>query len=348
MKASRFTNRSFISAGKEYLYFGGTAYLGLNQNLAFRKLIQAGFELYGTNYGSSPLSNMQLAIYEQAENYLSRLTGAETGITLSSGLLAGQILIQQLNQSSFMEYAPQTHPALKLNPQQVDIGNYDTWFEYVLTKYQAEVHQPVILLLNSIDPLFLEAYHFDWIRQLYPGNKYLIIIDDSHGIGVTGSEGEGVRTLLPDLPHLKYIVMASLGKALGIPGGVIFPDQTLNQKIRNHPFFGSSSPINPAYLYALVHAGSIYQDALVALRQNITYFREAVEPLNLFKFLDNYPVFYTTEEQLYPYLAQKHILISSFRYPTGADPLVNRVVVNSNHTKEDLDLLVGHIKTYKK
>ena len=63
--------RTVVIDGKERLYFSGTSYLGVSNNPDFQQLLQAGISRYGTNYGSSRASNLQLAVYAAAEQQLA-------------------------------------------------------------------------------------------------------------------------------------------------------------------------------------------------------------------------------------------------------------------------------------
>ncbi len=88
--------RTIVADGCERLYFSGTSYLGMGHNEAFRALLQEGMARYGTVYSSSRASNVQLAVYEEAEHLLSDLTGAPAALTFSSGYQAGQAATQRL------------------------------------------------------------------------------------------------------------------------------------------------------------------------------------------------------------------------------------------------------------
>lgn len=56
--------------GQDYLFFGGTAYLGLPTNPAFQEILIGNFRRWGTAYGSSRHSNVPLAAYEAAIVFL--------------------------------------------------------------------------------------------------------------------------------------------------------------------------------------------------------------------------------------------------------------------------------------
>jgi 8-amino-7-oxononanoate synthase len=76
MKAINTPGRTIEVNGSEYLYFGGTAYLGMQGTPEFLSIVQDNLARWGTAWGSSRLSNVTLAAYEAGETYLAQLTGA--------------------------------------------------------------------------------------------------------------------------------------------------------------------------------------------------------------------------------------------------------------------------------
>ncbi|MBC7920010.1 MAG: class I and II aminotransferase, partial [Ferruginibacter sp.] len=86
--------RTVQAEGREFLYCGGTSYLGMARNEDFATLLAEGMRRYGTNYASSRLSNVQLRVFEEAESHLAAYAGAEAALTVSSGYLAGQMVVK--------------------------------------------------------------------------------------------------------------------------------------------------------------------------------------------------------------------------------------------------------------
>lgn len=93
-----FPSNHILIEGENYLYFGGTSYLGgLQTDVDFQNIFIKNIRKHGTNYGASRKSNVRLNIYDETEAYLSKLIGSETCVSLSSGYLAGQLIAQSLN-----------------------------------------------------------------------------------------------------------------------------------------------------------------------------------------------------------------------------------------------------------
>ena len=325
--------RVFYKNGQEWLYFSGTSYLGIPHSAAFKDALMEGFQKYGTNFGGSRLSNLNLAIFEEAEAFLANWCQAPEALSFSSGTLAGQLLLKALEGKPY--YAPGTHPALWSAKTAPHSSSFKDWTRQ-MTELSFEAEGPLLLFANALDPLKLEHYDFEWLHDLAPDRQVTLVVDDSHGIGITGGEGGGFYSLVQPPEQIRLIVVASLGKALGLPGGLVLANKEIVKGIRSMPFFGGASPINPAYLHAFLQSQDYYQAARKALRRNYDLFLRQLKQKERFSYRKHYPVFYTSRNDLAAFLSNYQILISSFPYPSPSDPALTRIVLNSIHTPEDI------------
>ncbi|MCC9135343.1 aminotransferase class I/II-fold pyridoxal phosphate-dependent enzyme [Pontibacter silvestris] len=342
--------RTLSVEGVEYLFCSGTSYLGIARNEQFKQHLFEGFHRYGTNYSSSRNSNLHLRVFDEAEAYLAAYSGAEAALTMSSGFLAGQTLVRVLQASGHFIYAPGTHPAMWLNETSTTVTlDYDKWVKQLIVEAPTLPAEHIIIVCNSLDPLRARNYHFSWIDALPENKQITLIIDDSHGFGVTGANGAGIFSQLSDklTDNVRLIVATSFGKAFGIPAGIILGDKELISQLRLSSNFGGASPAIPAYLYAFLHSEMVFKEAREKLLANITFFRQQLSCPALFNCIENFPVFYTQHESLCPYLLENQVLISSFRYPTPTDDAITRVILNSLHTKEDLQRLTELLNKFQ-
>lgn len=345
---SQLPGRTIWTDGHERLYFSGTSYLGIGCNEAFQELLREGMDRYGTIYASSRASNVQLAVYEEAETVLANLTGAGAALTFSSGFQAGQAAVRQLDNQRCFLYAPGTHPAVWRNAADAQPGNFSEWTDTIVKQVGAS-DDTIAILANSLDPLFAHAYDFRWVGQLPEDRSITLLVDDSHGLGITGKAGEGIFATLQSLarPNVMVLVVSSLGKAFGVPGGVVLGPTNFISHLKESPFFTASSPVSPAYLYAFGRAQSLYQQARQQLFANVAYFQEQTNDLSLFRSMDRYPVFYTPDNTLATTVASQ-CMLSSFPYPHPDSTPITRVIVSSLHTREDLDTLGGMVQRYSR
>lgn len=346
MTINELPSRIINYEGREYLFFSGTSYLGLAQNRQMQALLTEGVARYGLHFGASRNGNLQLAVYAEAESALARKAGAPAALTVSSGMLAGQLvvdwLVGQVGLAAVGFQAPGTHPALwhpLLKPQLVDL--HHTILPWLPP-------QPTYILTDALNTIRSELYSFDWIAQLRDDQPIFLVVDDSHGLGVlNGGCGSwpGLAKKLAHKPNVRLIVTASLAKAMGLPGGVIFSDPDTLAAIRKTAYFGACSPMPPAYAHAYTRADALCELAHEKLMQNITL-AEQLLPLGMFSHAPGYPVFYTDHDELYPHLLEKGIFVYSFAYPTPAHKANTRIVISAFHEPEDIEKLATAVRLF--
>lgn len=334
-----------IIDGKKYDFFSGTSYLGLNQNPVFGKLLKDGLDEYGFCFGSSRNGNLQLEIYQEAEQKLAAFAHAPAALTTSSGMLAGQVVINYLRQTPVeWFYAPHTHSALWHSPViEIPKINFQTWAEQICQNISNSTAAHCVICCNSVDALQLNTYHFEWANGLPKNKNITLIIDDSHGLGITGENGEGIYSKIKVADNVQFVVVSSLHKAMGIAGGVVMADADFLSKIRASAYFASCSPIAPAYLYAFAKSENLYADLFQKLRQNIHHFIDKVAQYQLFRYQENYPVLWTNEDTLYPFLLEQGIFIYSFAYPIQTGKPNTRIVLSAWHDTAQIEKLIKAI-----
>jgi 8-amino-7-oxononanoate synthase len=344
MFINQLPGRILISQQQSWLYFSGTAYLGIHQHPEFLSLLTDGLHQFGTHYGGSRLAPFTLDIYDAAEDYLAQWTGAEAALLTSSGTIAGQLAVHYLSQHHNCYFAPGVHPALWGQSPPAS-GDFATWTHQMLERAHQE-RQPMALFSNALDPLHAVSFDFSPFREWPSDTPMVLVLDDSHGIGITGPDGAGIRARLPSLPAaVELVVIQSLGKAPGIPAGALTGTRQTLRAIRQSALFGGASPPNPAFLYAFIHAAHLYRDSRQRLQQRIQQLVAGWPENTHVRYIRDYPVFYTPNQAFAERLKNKLILVSSFPYPTPADETITRVVLNALHTAADITLLLEAMLT---
>lgn len=340
-----FPGREIIVNGKNHLYFGGTSYLGLQTDSEFQKLLFENIKKYGTSYGASRKSNVRLTIFEKAENHLTKLVGSENCVTMSSGYLAAQFLVQHFSTPKYkLFYAPHTHSALYTSK----IKPYTTYtaLGIALQLHLSEKRKTTpVVLLDSIDFSGCNYPDFTALEKL-PLDRVVLIADDSHGIGIVGANGRGVFKTLKSLKPKELVICCSLGKAFGIQAGAIFGKQERVRSMMETDFFGGASPPAPALMATLLDAETIFADKREKLKSNIALFLSNLGQQEIFLFMDDYPVFSFADKKLASYLERNGIITTNFSYPSDGDKTKSRIVLGAQHTEQDIQRLSMLIGTY--
>lgn len=326
--------------GHEYLYFGGTAYLGIHQNQEFLAHYVKGIEYFGLNNGTSRGNNVQLGIYDEAEAYAAATFGAEAAFITSSGYLAAQLAVKNLADWGKVCYAPNTHPALWLNQKLNDNGSFNAWATAIVNEINSSDTEKWVLISNSMNNLFPERHDFSFVEKL--NKKVVLIVDDSHGIGINNN-GKGVFAQIPQPDNVEVLVVASMAKALGVDAGLILGSQKTIAFLKQTPEFYGASPPSAAGLYAFMQSENIYHQQLNVLNNNCVFLEKALASKSDWHFIPNFPVFLGKNAELSNKLLKHDILISSFPYPNSNSEIINRIVLSSWHTVADINKLAIHL-----
>lgn len=336
-----FPGRELNINGKEYLYFGGTSYLGLQTDTTFQALFIKNIKKYGTAYSASRKSNIRISIFDDAEKYLAKLVGSEACITMSSGYLVGQLICDYFNHPDYqLYYSPNTHSALFRGHQKI----YPNWEELKNDIKKNQGKTPVVLL-DSIDFNGNNYPDFKPLQGL-PLEDIILVIDDSHGMGITGINGGGSYNYLQSLKPKELLVSCSLGKGFGIQAGAVFSSKPLIYNLKETQFFGGSSPATPASLATILDAQHLTSEKRELLNRNTALFLNQISNPSQFLYTKEHPTFSFQNEALAMQLEENGILVTNFRYPTINNDLMSRIVISASHTEEDILKLCEILNTH--
>jgi hypothetical protein len=108
-------------------------------------------------------------------------------------------------------------------------------------------------------------------------------------------------------------------------------------------FIGASG-MNPAFLETYINAQEIYLSQKQKLTQNLIYIDTHFTKRELFTFDANYPNIYFEDDSISKKLLENRIITTSFKY-TNASGRLNRIVITSNHTTQDLEQLLAQLNS---
>lgn len=338
MQLDKAPNTAVLINGIEHLYFSGTSYLGVATLPEFHEIIIKNIQNWGSAFGSSRNANVRLSIYNKAEEYLTNFFKTEDCVTVSSGTFAGLLTLSSLENivTSFF-YMPKTHPAiLPKNALPVFVDNH---LNNLLLNSEKET---ICIVVDAIAALETKPFNFDFLQEISSEKKVILLVDESHSLGVLGENGNGISSKIKVNKNIAIISVSSLGKAFGVNGGVISGSKNLINLIKENPLFIGSAPMNPAFLASFLNAQELYKSQFLKLQENCKYVYKHLKSLKKITISENYPVFYVNDEKIAEFLVSEKIIITSFYYPTSTKK-INRIVLNANHTKEQLDILIENL-----
>lgn len=325
-------------------FFSGFSYLSLESLVSFKESLKKGIDLYGCVFPSSRISNVQLALYDQFEEKLSAFTGFPACCTFPSGFQASQAAVMHAGNTSLLLFSPNCHPALRSGfPSGIQFTRKE-WPEAAVRYINSDVDDRYTLVSDSLNPLHSEVYSFDFLHRLK--RRCRLVLDDSHGIGLLGTRGEGCIAQLPKLPNCSYMIAFSLAKAFAIQGGAIAGSQEEIRELRTFPVYTASTALPPAGAYAWLEN---FQH--IDFQRNLLFdrvqFLESRLPAGLFDHDPRLPIFASRSAPLYTHLLNRGMVLSSFPYPRPSDPPITRIVVQAGHSPEQLERLAACLDSFK-
>ena len=337
-------SRTALINGKEFLFFSGYAYLGVQHDTSFINLVEDGIKKYGWLFPSSRISNTQLSIFDEMEAMLSSSTNTAASVCFASGFASGTAATC-LFKNHPISVCPEAHPAIN-KLQQAALG-FDKWAEKTVNIIHGNSFAKTpVLIADAVNPLTGEVNDFDFLN--YIEKPSIVVIDDSHGIGLLGNNGEGIIGLLPRKESIEYVITYSLSKAFGINGGAIScTNKNTADAIKALPDFSGSTALSPALAHAFIHAQKIYTEQRIKLKKNISLLKNLLLQNELIINDDRLSIFVLPQQLDEQFFAEKNIIISSFGYPVSTGKKINRAVVNALHTEHDLMQLAEVINLYK-
>jgi 7-keto-8-aminopelargonate synthetase-like enzyme len=335
--------RTALINNEEYLFFSGYSYLGMSYVHEFNSLTREGIEKYGLLHPSSRISNTRLSLYKPFEEKLAVLTGMEACVSFSSGYLSGYSISSVLSNHPRLYVSPYAHPAVTPAGRSSAIG-FDDWKKEMLQSIEKNKPNEIAIITDSINTSIGCVHDFSFLNEIPTAVKVICLVDDSHGMGLLGENGEGVISILPKLPNIEYIINSSLSKAFHLEGGAVCCSAYWADKIRQQHSYTGSTPVMPAFAHTFLNAAGLYNEQRKKLYQNIHSLVEKIKGLNG---VNNYglPIFVLHSSLTEEVFGPDKIIISSFGYPDPDNDKNNRIVLNALHTDADLDYLASAIRS---
>jgi 7-keto-8-aminopelargonate synthetase-like enzyme len=312
--------------GKEYRWLGGTNYLNIGTHPLFQEKLQEGIRIFNQNWGSSRLNNYRMDVWENLEDVLANRFDVEAAALCSSGLLAGQTVMQYFAQkypAAAISLAPKTHPALWRHPHLPAPGEFSAWEK-----------DAQILCMDGIGAPWVEEFLTGFEHQL--SDSQILIVDESHRLGI-------VSTRIQTSAHL--IQTSSLSKAFGIPAGIILGSKEVITAIKTDPFWVGGSPANPAYVYACLHAQEAYDERINQSQALAKAFTQNTLAVN---YIIDYPAFSSADPALFAHLKSHGFLCNQFAYPDPKASPICKAILPACMQIQDIEDLSQALNSYEK
>lgn len=351
--------------GRDLLNFCSNDYLGLASDKRLAQALQRGGERWGVGSGASHLVCGHSRVHQDLEQALAVFTGREAALLFSSGYAANLGTLNGLLSQGDQVYQDRLNHASLLDGGWISRADF-RWYDHAnadslnhqLNRFAAYLPDGHMSLVVS-DGVFSmdgDTCPLEQLAAICRQHRSVLMIDDAHGIGCYGPEGQGLVD-----PHMFSstdvpILMGTLGKAFGTAGAFVAGNKNLIdylvQKSRNYIY---TTAIPPAIAEATLTSLDIIQREnwrREKLRELIALFRQqcqtqglplspsrtAIQPLIVGDA--------ATALAISRALEQQGICISAIRPPTvPGNSSRLRITLTAQHTVEQVQTLVTALAT---
>jgi 8-amino-7-oxononanoate synthase len=240
-----------ILDGKPYLSFSSNDYLGLANHPDIILAAQQAAARYGVGAGAAHLLTGHHRLHHELESELADFVGLPAALLFSTGYMASlgvlpalldrhdEVFEDKLNHASLVDAALLSRAKLTRYPH-LDLAALEQRLVSSTAKVKLIATDTVFSMDGDLAPLAeLQA-----LAQRYDAWLYL---DDAHGFGVLGEQGEGGLSLLDDRNDPRLIYLATLGKAAGVAGAFVGGSSALIEwlvnKARTYVFTTAQPPL---------------------------------------------------------------------------------------------------------
>ncbi len=237
--------------GKRLLNFSSNDYLGLAQHPALVETLVAAAARWGVGASAAHLLGGHRDEHARLEEALARWTGRESALLFSTGYMANlgvlsallganDLCVQdKLDHASLLDGARLAGCALKRYPH-ADVDAARRQLETLPDTAALLATDGVFSMNGDIAPLRALA-------TLCTKQRATLMVDDAHGLGVLGPDGAGSVAEAGLSQQDAPILMATLGKALGVAGAFVAGSAALiDGLVQNARTFVYTTALPPA------------------------------------------------------------------------------------------------------
>ena len=225
--------------GRDCLSFSSNDYLGLANHPAIAAAVRDAVDVAGVGAGAAHLLTGHHRLHHELEAALAAFVGLPAALLFSTGYMAslgvvpalldrhGEVFEDRLNHASLVDAAVLSRARLTRYPH-LDLGALERQLAASTAKVKLIASDTVFSMDGDLAPvadlLALAERHDAWLY-----------LDDAHGFGVLGKDGQGALSHPSPfpLPPSRLIYLATLGKAAGVAGAFVAGSGELVQWLVN-------------------------------------------------------------------------------------------------------------------
>jgi glycine C-acetyltransferase len=356
---------------KEFLRMNSNSYLGMSLRKEIIEAEEETAKKYGAGPGAVRFISGTFEPHVGLERKLAKFHNRDSAMIFSSAyatvmgtvtpLIDNETIVisDELNHNCIINAIRLARPAVREIYKHLDMADLENRIKSAIGKGQRVlvVTDGIFSMRGDYAPLNVIAEICKRYDPEFEGG-ITTVVDDSHGVGAFGRTGRGTE----EYTNAKGIdiVVATLGKSLGVNGGYLVASATIITYLRETaPFYIYSNPITPAEAGAAMKALDILnsergRELLNRLRKLTKRFEKGLTELGYEIIESEHPVvpLMVRDTQktaaLVQYLTNNGILATGLNFPVvpKGDETI-RFQVSADHTEYDIDYVIDVLRKFE-
>jgi glycine C-acetyltransferase len=353
-----------LQGGREVLNMCANNYLGLADNPEVIRSAKASYDKWGFGLSSVRFICGTQQIHKELERKISEFLCTDDAILYSScfdangGLFETLLTAEDAVVSDALNHASIIDGIRLCKAQRFRFKNCDMQdLEEKLKEAQSSRFR--LIATDGVFSMDGIVANLKGICDLAEKYDALVMVDDSHSVGVLGESGKGTHEHCGVIDRVD-IITGTFGKALGGASGGYTAGRKeiidiLRQRSRPYLFSNTVSPAIVATSLKVVDMLSTSTELCERLRDNTKYFRDKMSDAGFNIIRGVHPIVpimlgdAVIAQKMAEALLEKGIYVIGFSYPVVPKGQARiRTQVSAGHTQKDLDFAVDKFIEVKK
>ena len=350
--------------GRWLINFASNDYLGLSQNSSIKKAIISGINKYGNGGSSSHLVSGHTEAHQNIEKITKNNIGFASSILFSSGYLANLGIITTIAEKDSFIYADKLNHASLNDACILSRGKFIRFphndmaaLENHLKKNKTKKKK--FIVTDGVFSMDGDIANIPELVKLAKKYDAYLYIDDAHGYGVLGKNGQGVlehyeqKDSIKKIAKDRIIYTLTLSKAVGVSGALVCANKKIVDLVVNKSrTYIYTTAEQPALMYGIKRSFDI-------IKKNHSLRRKVNDHIYLFRRLINHknllvdsitpiqPLVIGDDKRVIKIsdlLIELGFFVPAIRPPTVPKESARlRVSISALHSKEDIKKLAQAI-----
>jgi 8-amino-7-oxononanoate synthase len=359
-RKNNFEFRDHSVQGKNYLSFATNDYLGLANHPAVVSACENALKKYGVGSSSAYLIAGYTKAHQELEEALANFLGFKATLVFSCGYMANLgvvsslfskhdvIFADKLSHASLIDGAIASKANFKRYPH-CDVNSLNN-----LCELDQQSNGNKLIITEGVFGMDGTVAPLKEISAISKRNNAMLLVDDTHGIGILGHEGQGSLKACNLESNCADILTSSFGKAFGTYGAFVASShviiESLKQFARTYLY---TTAIPPAIASATLASLNIIQTEnwrRQKLLELVQYFRLCANQLGIPLTSSQtaiQPIILGSSEKalrVSQYLQERGLVVKAIRPPTVPFASARiRISLTVQHQKHHIDYLMENL-----